>query len=175
MTDTLTNIEGMTPVQVADALKRQAIQLGSDIELFWASMARNVVKHMAYLALPLENDDEVREHFMKAEGCRPYSLQAIQKLSMDEIMAQRAITVVMHLANLNDDAADPLRAKMLRKAVSAGTWVATQYHGVVSEETKLRWKSSIEALLSVEDNELTAEEVLALTKKTRGMIATAQA
>ncbi|TCB60150.1 hypothetical protein E0J20_09155 [Rhizobium leguminosarum bv. viciae] len=165
MTDSLTNINGMTPRQVAEMLKLAKIREGG-MEPFWADMAASVAKYVAFIALALESDDEVRNRFIESEGCSPYSLAGIYKLAADETMATKAISVIRDLANMNDAEGEPLKEKMLMAAVKAGSWLVAEYQSVRSEELKLRWKGCVEILLSAgaTEDELTAQEVQALTK-----------
>ncbi|MGO7821164.1 hypothetical protein ACC684_28350 [Rhizobium ruizarguesonis] len=174
MADFIKTIDGMTPRQVAEMLKLAKLQEGG-MEPFWVDMAARVVMHTASVALALENDEEVRKNFGRSEGFPAYSLQAIRLLVIDENKLNMAVKVVHELANFNDALAQPLKEKMLIAAVNAGSWLATQYHSVRSEEIALRWKGSIESLFSTVpfNNELTAPEIQVLTNHIHGTIAPA--
>ncbi|OWO90000.1 hypothetical protein B5E41_29170 [Rhizobium esperanzae] len=153
MADSIIDIKGMDPRKIAEALKGMTPEPSDVMDKFWVHKASATVKHIGWIALTLENDDEVREEFTKTEGCSPYSLLGIQKLATDDFTAIKAIKVVLYLANIHDDDADPVKANLLRKAVKSGTWLTTEYLHGISETNKLRWKTAIEDLFSeIEDD-----------------------
>ncbi|MBY5453975.1 type IV secretion system DNA-binding domain-containing protein [Rhizobium leguminosarum] len=152
-------VKGMTPPQIAEALKGVGMQLGGDSggkDKFWVDKAAAIIKNTAWIALALDTDEEVRAAFARSENCRPYSLLGIYRLAINERLAEHAIARVKDLANMHDDEADPETGRLYRKAVEAGTWLVTQYH-TIAETTKSGFKSNVESLLSLieDDDQLT--------------------
>lgn len=160
------SIDGMTPAQVVEVLRNRELELDCGMDRFWLDKSCALIKHTAYIALALDSDVPVRDAFIRSEKCRPYSIAALSLILGDERMGLKAIETVGHLANLNDDEADPLKAEMLRKAVKSGTWLVSEYHSIGSEDIKLRFKSCVGILLSggIDDDTLAAQDIHALTK-----------
>lgn len=152
-------LKGMTPPQVSEAILGVAQQMGKGSggkDDFWIKKGASIIKNNAYLALAMETNAEVLADFMRVEGCRPYSLLGIYKLSIDEQASKQAIKVVQDTLNA-DDGADRDVTRKLRKAVVAGLWLTTQYHNI-AENTKSGFTSNVSDLLDlIEDDEALCE------------------
>ncbi|MGO7821163.1 type IV secretory system conjugative DNA transfer family protein [Rhizobium ruizarguesonis] len=154
-------VAGMSPPQIAEALLAVGAQMGgsgSGKDKFWVDKAVAIIKRTAWIALAIDSDEEVRQAFIEVEDCRPYSLLGIYKLAIDDAMARKAIGVVKDLANCNDDKKKPELGKLYRKAVREGTWLHINYLDLKAESTKDGFKSNVESLLSlIEDDEQLSE------------------
>ncbi|MBY5551092.1 hypothetical protein HFO61_30575 [Rhizobium leguminosarum] len=163
MADNTLDIKNMSPSQVAAALKGVAPEPIYE-DRFWIDKAAAIIKHTAWIALALENDDGVRARFIESEGCSPYSLLGVRTLALDDHLGMKGLECVLALADMHDDDADPVKAKLYREAVKSGTWLTEQYRGI-AELNKLRFKTAVETLFpALEDDRELVERFCTSTK-----------